>query len=492
LGFGRTLKIFITLLPSFVVYYFDRKKFLGSDKLTPQDYERMRAHARRMVNRFIELGPAFVKLGQLLSVRSDILPQPYIDEFARLQDQVPQAPFEQIERELNEEYGDYRKVFDSFEPVAINAASLGQVHEATYRGRKVVVKVLRPNVERILEEDVESIRQLLPFMSLLFGTGFIASFEAALEQFYETARQEMDYRKEAQNMKILKQSLSDYAYVVVPNLYEEVSTRRVLVMERVDGIKITDVERIRSLGIDTRALARKISRLYLSMVLRMEIFHADPHPGNLAVTTDGRIVLYDYGMVGSMSREMRDNLMWLYMALAERNPSEIREALIELGVLDPFANTYIIERAIEMALSEMQGIRISEADIRMLMYVANRVIYRFPFRLPKELVLYLRMGLLLDSLCRTLDPDFNFLNVLPSLFREEGLYREYYISRLRRTFKRVLRAIDVQLSLPSLMQEYYQLEIERARSRRGYVQLVGAFLLGIIMAGVIFYLFHIR
>ncbi len=184
--------------------------------------------------------------------------------------------------------------------------------------------------------------------------------------------------------------------------------------------------------------------------------------------------------------------MWLYMALADRNPSEIREALIELGVLDPFANTYIIERAIEMALSEMQGIRISEADIRMLMYVANRVIYRFPFRLPKELVLYLRMGLLLDSLCRTLDPDFNFLNVLPSLFREEGLYREYYISRLRRTFKRVLRAIDVQLSLPSLMQEYYQLEIERARSRRGYVQLVGAFLLGIIMAGVIFYLFHIR
>ncbi len=420
-----------------------------------------------MVQKFIKLGPAFVKFGQLLSVRSDVLPQPYMEEFYKLQDQVPQAPFEEIEKELNEEYGDYKKVFDKVEPVAINAASLGQVHEAVYKGNQVVIKVLRPNVEKVLEEDVKAIKSLLPFLSLIFGRSFVSIFETVVDQFYETAKDEMDYVKEAKNMEILKKFLSKYEFVVVPNVIKEVSTKKVLVMQRVDGIKITDVKKLDEAGIDRKALARRLSRIYLSMVLRGEVFHADPHPGNLAVSSEGKIILYDYGMIGSMSKEMRDNMMWLYMSMAQRNPSEIREALIELGVLDPFANPFVIEKAIELALSEMQGVEISEADVKTLMYVANKVIYKFPFKLPKELVLYLRMGLLLDSVCRTLDPSFNFISELPKLFREEGIYRDYYIFRLKRLYKRISKAIDSSIRLAPIMEEYYQLQMSKqSRSER--------------------------
>jgi len=301
----------------------------------------------------------------------------------------------------------------------------------------------------------------------------------------------MDYRKEAENMKLLKKYLENYDYVIVPEVIEEVSTKRVLVMERLNGIKITDVSELDKAGFNRKSLAYKISRVYLGMVLKMEIFHADPHPGNISVSKDGKIIIYDYGMVGSMSRDLRDKMIWLYMSLAEKNPSEIREALVEIGALDPFANSYVIEKGIEMALKEMEGFEVSEADVRMLMYIANRVIYRFPFRLPKDLVLYLRMGLLLDSVCRTLDPDFNFLRILPNLMREEGLIREYYIFRVKRLYQRISKAIDISLRLPSLMQERYQLEISRERESGNKRSIAAGFVLGVIVAAVIFFLFHL-
>lgn len=490
MGLKRTIYVFFLLLPSFINFYFDRKRYM-QDQDVSRYYDKMRSHAKKMVDRFIKLGPAFIKLGQLLSVRADVLPQPYMDEFYRLQDQVPQSPFDLIEKELNEEYGDYRKVFDSFEQKAVNAASLGEVHEAVYKGKPVVVKILRPNVKKIIDEDVKTIKELLPFASLIFGRVFRDTLETVVDQFYETVQDEMDYKKEAENMKLLKKYLENYDYVIVPEVIEEVSTKRVLVMERLNGIKITDVSELDKAGFNRKSLAYKISRVYLGMVLKMEIFHADPHPGNISVSKDGKIIIYDYGMVGSMSRDLRDKMIWLYMSLAEKNPSEIREALVEIGALDPFANSYVIEKGIEMALKEMEGFEVSEADVRMLMYIANRVIYRFPFRLPKDLVLYLRMGLLLDSVCRTLDPDFNFLRILPNLMREEGLIREYYIFRVKRLYQRISKAIDISLRLPSLMQERYQLEISRERESGNKRSIAAGFVLGVIVAAVIFFLFHL-
>jgi predicted unusual protein kinase regulating ubiquinone biosynthesis (AarF/ABC1/UbiB family) len=487
--FRRLIKIFFTLLPSFTYYYFDRKKALKSEDLR-EHYTSMRNNAKKMVDKFMELGPAFIKLGQLLSVRADVLPQPYMDEFVRLQDQVPPAKFEEIKKILNEDLGDISALFEEFNPVPISAASLGQVHEAKYKGKGVVVKVLRPGIGKIIDEDVSVIRRLLPLLSIFIGRAFLNSFRAAVDQFYDTVYDEMDYLKEAENMKKLKVLLSSYSYVIVPDIFSEISTRRVIVMERIDGIKVTDVQKLDKNKIDRTKIASMLSRLYLVMVLKMEIFHADPHPGNISILNDGKIVLYDFGMVGSLSKDMRDKMMWLYMALATRNTDDMIDALIDLEVLDPFVNRYVIAKGIEMALNEMEGFKVSESDVRMLMYAANRVIYRFPFRLPKQLVLYLRMGLMLDSVCRTLDPEFNFIQTLPSLFEQEGLYREYYIFRVKQIAGRVTKYLDSALRLPTLMQEYYQLEIERERKGSSVYWGVAGIIIGFVIATSIFFILH--
>lgn len=485
----RILKIFFTLLPSFTYYYFDRRKALKSEDLR-EHYNSMRNHAKKMVDKFIGLGPAFIKLGQLLSVRSDVLPQPYMDEFVRLQDQVPPAKFQGIKKIIDEDLGGIDKVFEKFNPVPISAASLGQVHEAKYRGKDVVVKIIRPGISRVIDEDVSAIKKLLPLLSVFLGKAFINSFMTAVDQFYETVYDEMDYAKEADNMKRLKKLLSSYKYVIVPDIYPEVSTKRIIVMERIDGIKVTDIKKLDERKIDRAKIASALSRLYLVMVLKMEMFHADPHPGNISILDDGKIALYDFGMVGSLSKDMRDKMMWLYISLATRNTEDMIDALIDLEVLDPFVNRYIIAKGIDMALNEMEGFRISESDVRMLMYAANRVIYRFPFRLPKQLVLYLRMGLMLDSVCRTLDPEFNFIQTLPSLFEQEGLYRDYYIFRAKQLAGRITKYLDSALRLPALMQEFYQLEIEKERKRSPISWGAAGIVLGFILATSIFFLVH--
>ncbi len=490
MSFKRILKIFFTLLPSFVRYYFDRRRALRNEDMRNY-YDTMRKHAKKMVDKFMELGPAFIKLGQLLSVRSDVLPQPYMDEFVRLQDQVPPAKFEGIKKIIDEDLGGIDKVFEEFNPVPISAASLGQVHEAKYKGNDVVVKVIRPGISSVIDEDVDSIKKLLPLLSIFLGRAFLNSFMTAIDQFYETVFEEMDYNKEANNMKRLKSLLSSYKFVVIPNIFPEVSTKRIIVMERIDGIKVTDVKKLDELKIDRTRLALQLSKLYLVMVLKMDIFHADPHPGNISILNDGRIALYDFGMVGSLSKDMRDKMIWLYISLATRNIQDMIDALIDLEVLDPFVNRYIIAKGIDLALSEMEGFQVSESDVRMLMYAANRVIYRFPFRLPKQLVLYLRMGLMLDSVCRALDPEFNFMKTLPSVFEEEGLYRDYYIFRVKQLASRITKYFDSTLRLPSMMQEYYQMQIEKERGR-GPTPWVGAgILIGFIFAAALFFIFHI-
>ncbi|MEM3811165.1 MAG: AarF/ABC1/UbiB kinase family protein [Conexivisphaerales archaeon] len=485
----RILKIFFTLLPSFIYYYFDRRKALKSEGLR-NNYNLMREHAKKMVDKFMKLGPAFIKLGQLLSVRSDVLPQPYMDEFVRLQDQVPPAKFEGIKKIIDEDLGGINKVFDEFNPIPISAASLGQVHEAKYKGRGVVVKIIRPDISKVIDEDVVVIKKLLPWMSIFMGRAFINSFMTAVDQFYETVYEEMDYAKEANNMKRLKSLLSSYNNVIVPDIFPEVSSRRIIVMERIDGIKVTDVKKLDELKINRVKIASTLSKLYLVMVLKMEMFHADPHPGNISILNDGKIALYDFGMVGSLPKDMRDKMMWLYMSLATRNTEEIIDALIDLGVLDPFVNRYIIANGIDMALNEMEGFKVSESDVRMLMYAANRVIYRFPFRIPKQLVLYLRMGLMLDSVCRILDPKFNFIQTLPSIFEQEGLYKDYYIFRVKQLAGRITKYLDSAMRLPALMQEFYQIEIEKEKKGNPISWGVAGIVLGFILAVAILFLIH--
>ncbi len=469
----RTLQITFTLLPDFINYLRDRRTLVSGQELSASDRERLKRHARSMVDKFIKLGPTFIKLGQLLSVRSDVLPQEYMDEFARLQDEVPPSPFDDILRVIKEEYGkDPGEIFEYIDPTPLSAASIGQVHRAQYKGKEVIIKVRRPMIERHIEDDYSALTTLLKLIRRVADEAFSRSFEAALEQFYSTIWDEMNYKKEAKNAKQIANELKGVGFVIVPQVFEELTTTRVLVMELLKGTKVTNTKDLDRLGVNRKEIARRLSWLYMKMLLRSEIFHADPHPGNISVSDNGKIILYDFGMVGRLTKEFRNRLLWLYYALSTKDPEEIVNALIDMRVLDPFVNRQVIVEGVALALQEFEGREVMESDVKMLMSIANRVIYRFPFRLPKELVLYLRMGLLLDSVCRALDNDFNFLVVLPGILEEEGLIREYYLFRAKKALSDFSRFINDSVKLPSLMERYYSDQLYRNNSSRNKAQTV--------------------
>jgi predicted unusual protein kinase regulating ubiquinone biosynthesis (AarF/ABC1/UbiB family) len=230
------------------------------------------------------------------------------------------------------------------------------------------------------------------------------------------------------------------------------------VLEYVEGIKINDLKALDQAGIDRHRLARRVGRIYFKMLLNQDIFHADPHPGNISIKLDGRIVLYDYGMVGSLDDETRLNLVRFYTALVDGNASRIVEVMLDLGLLQPTANRYVIQRGVELAIADMQGKKVEESEVKALMEIANRTIYQFPFKLPKNLVLYLRMLSILEGVCLALDPDFRFIKILGRLLEDEGLLNEACLAELREQIKRLTTAIDSSIELAPILKDYFKFQ----------------------------------
>lgn len=413
--------------------------------------ERYRAHGRKAVEAFIALGPAFVKLGQLLSVRPDVLPEPYVEEFARLQDEVPPAPFEEVKPIIEADLGPIDKTFDSFDPSAMSGASLGQVYKARYRGKDVVVKVNRPGIRDLVSVDVKVLRRLVPLVGRFIDRGLRASAESIVDQFSLTVLEELNYKTEAKHLLAIKRNLRGNKDVVVPDAYTEVSSERVLVMERISGIKVADVKSLDAAGIDRKRLARKVARLFLSMLLADEIFHADPHPGNISVAPDGKIILYDYGMAGTLDEETRTNLIRFYLALVTEDPDKVVDMMLQLGILDPTTNRMVVRRGIELAIADMHGRKVEDTEVKALMEIASRTIYQFPFRLPRNLVLYMRMSSILEGVCLALDQDFRFVRLLGGLLEDEGLVKEVYRRDLADELAKLRSGLEATIEVAPLL-----------------------------------------
>lgn len=418
--------------------------------------EKYKKHAKKALETFLSLGPAFIKLGQLLSVRPDVLPQPYIDEFAKLQDEVPPAPFETAKKVIEEDLGPIDKVFDSFKPEAVTGASLGQVYQAVYKGKEVVVKVNRPGIKEQIALDAKVLRRLVPLVGRFIDPGLRFSAQSIVDQFADTVEEEVDYKIEAANLLVIKKNLKGDKTVVIPGLYPEVSTTRVLVLERITGIKINDVKALDEAGLDRNKLARRISRIFFKMLLSQDVFHADPHPGNVSVLPDGRLVLYDYGMTGKLDTETRTKLVRFYTALVDENSAKIVDVMIELGILQPDTNRYVIRKGVDLAIADMQGKKVEETEIRALMEIANRTIYQFPFKLPRNLVLYMRMLSILEGVVLTLDEKFRFIHILGNLLESEGLIEEAYKEEIKDTLKRLGESLDAAVELAPMLKRFLE------------------------------------
>lgn len=475
----RALYVLAKLLPCAVALRRDRKEW--SNKEGAVDQEKYRKNARRALAAFLSLGPVYIKLGQWLSSRADILPQPYMEELAKLQDDVPAAPFEQVRPIVEAEFGPLSEAFERFETEALSGASLGQVYRARLDGQEVVVKVKRPGIEEAVERDLGALRRLLPLGLRFVDPNLGLSARAMLAQFIDSIREEMDYRAEAENLRQIRDNMRGNS-VIVPRIHESRTGRGLLVMDYVPGTKVTDIETLDKLGIDRTKLVVDIHKVFFTMLLRHSVFHADPHPGNVSVTDDGRLILYDYGMVGRLDEESRTRLVRLYLALVEKDAARTVTAMRELGMLSSDLNRSLIEQAIEMTVSALHGRRPSEMEINGLMEIANRTMSRFPFVLPKHLALYMRMASIIEGIYKAHDVDFRFVKVIKEVLEEENLIRSAYAEELKASVSRIAKSLDAVVSaapeMRRLIEETRSMRLNRRRDRTPAAAVVGAAFIG--------------
>src|SRR5215467_8028155 len=449
----RIFAIVLRLLPVVINFRKDRRDWVKTEGKNI-DEKRYVKHAQRALKTFIDLGPSYIKLGQWLSTRADILPQPYLEILSKLQDDVPPVDFSKVRPILEAELGNIDAKYEQFNTTALSGASLGQVHLAKYKGKQVIVKVTRPGIEETVGKDIYILKRILPFASRFVDPNLKFSFDAMLAQFIETIHEEMDYRVEAQNLTTIKHNLRGDKLVIIPNVVPELSSKHVITMEFIPGIKITDVESLDAIGIDREKLIVRVHHVFFKMLLRHSIFHADPHPGNISVGKNGELILYDFGMVGRLDSETRIKLIRLYLSLIEKDPSRAVNVLIELGTLEPNINRYIVEKALELSIRSLHGKEVDRMEVRALMDLTNKTLSRFPFRLPKNLALYMRMASILEGIYHYHNVRFQFVRVLVGLLEEEGLIKDAYLEEFNRNVHKFIKGIEISSELAPMIKQY--------------------------------------
>ncbi len=446
-------KTVLKLIPVIVYLRKDRREWVKKEGKNVNE-TKLRKHAERALKTFVTLGPSYIKLGQWLSSRADLLPQPYLDVLEKLQDNVRPEPFLDVKPILERELGSLENIFESFDPSAISGASLGQVYRAKYKEKDVVVKISRPNIEETIGQNIYILRKLLPLATRFIDENLRFSAEGMLSQFIETVHEEMDYRIEAKNLIQIRNNLKEDKSVIIPSVYLDRTSRHVITMEYLPGTKITDIKTLNQNNIDRAKLVYRIHRLFFKMLLRHSIFHADPHPGNIAITNEGTIILYDFGMVGRLDDETRRRLVRLYLGLVDKDPVRTTDVLLELGTLEPSVDRRLVEKGLELSIQSLHGRKVDRMEVKALQDLANKTLSRFPFRLPKNLALYMRMASILEGIYHYHNVKFQFVRVLVSLLEEEGLIKEAYIEEFKRYVNRFVRGIEVSSELAPMLKQY--------------------------------------
>ena len=423
-AYRRFFTVVRQFLPLAIAYARDRRRFLLFGSSRQVTAEQRRRRAQRLLQSLLTLGPTFIKLGQLLSTRPDILPPEYVDEFSKLQDRVPPADWEQARVVLEEELGPIDQRFSEFDTEPISGASLGQVYYAEVDGDPVAVKVRRPGVETLVEADLRVIRWTLPIIMRFVDSTRSFSLQTLADEFSKTIREEMDYGREAKMLTEIRGNFEDDERIVIPPVVETHATERVLTMEYLPGTKINDVEELDRKGIDRTALAETLERAYFQMIVEDGVFHADPHPGNLAVQDDGSIVFYDFGMSGYVDSFIQEKIVDFYTAVAEQDIDAILDALIEMGTLSPEADRQVMADVMELAIADARGEDIEQYRVQQIIQQVEDTIYEFPLRLPANLALVLRVATVVEGVCVTLDPDFDFISVATDYLQEAGYFEE--------------------------------------------------------------------
>jgi ubiquinone biosynthesis protein len=386
---------------------------------------------------FEELGTTFIKLGQILSTRADLLPPDYLAELTRLQDAAPPVPFAAVQQALVAElHQPIESVFADFEREPLAAASIGQAHAARLKdGTEVVVKIRRPGVVEQVEEDLEMLHE--------FATAATHHWEFAdrydllglAQEFSQTLRSELDYIQEGKNAERFAANFAGDPTIHIPQVFWETTTSRVLTLERIRGTKINNLAELDDQGIDRRALAEYSTNVVLKMVCEDGFFHADPHPGNFFIEADGRIGLVDFGMVGNVSERTRDQLAELLIAISDQDADRLVDVFLDLGVTRGRVDRDRLRGDVEHLLSRYWGRPLKELAIGPLLNDAFAVMREHHLHLPSNLALLLKTVIMVEGLGANLDPDFHLTTVLAP-YTKQLVLREYSPSRLARSLGR--------------------------------------------------------
>ena len=445
----------------------------------------------------IKLGVLMIKLGQFLSSRADLLPEQALAALSSLQDEVPPAPFSHVVSVLETELGKpVEQVFSVLERKCTAAASLGQVHKAVLAstGEEVAVKVQRPNIDQLVSMDLSTLKFVIWVINRFVDTSEFIDLMAVYREFKRTVYEEIDYVTETANAKRFKEMFKDDPSIYIPGVYEDYTTRRVLVLEWIDGIKINDYAAIEAAGVSRLEVAKRTVRAYFYQFFNEGFFHADPHPGNIFVLPEGKadkkvtvsegpvIAFVDFGMVGSLTKNMKKSLKELFLSFVSRDSRALVRALNKLGFIGEGANMAAMERGVSLMMEQYYGMTLGEArdmDIPEVAQDVENMLYGQPFQIPAQFAFTGRAIGVLVGVTTGLSPDFNFVEVATPYARKFlGLDAEGAGQTMQDIFNQVLETGRILLTLPRSLEQVItkletgQIEVKmngnggNARSRR--------------------------
>ncbi|ELR99465.1 AarF/ABC1/UbiB kinase family protein [Gloeocapsa sp. PCC 73106] len=361
----------------------------------------------------LELGPTFIKVGQLFSTRADLFPKEYVEELSKLQDQVPAFSYEQASAIVQTDLGkSIPELFLNFEPIPLAAASLGQVHKAQLQnGEEVVVKIQRPGLQKLFTIDLAILKKITQYFQNHPRWGKGRDWVGIYEECCRILWEETDYLKEGRNADTFRRNFRSKNWVQVPKVYWRYTSPRVLTLEYMPGIKISHYEALEAAGLDRKRLARLGAEAYLQQLLNDGFFHADPHPGNLAVSTNGSLIFYDFGMMGQIKTDVREKLMQTLFGIAEKNAERVVRSLVELGALTPIGDMGPVRRSVQFMLDNFMDQPFENQSVAAISEDLYEIAYDQPFRFPATFTFVMRAFSTLEGVGKGLDPEFNFMEV---------------------------------------------------------------------------------
>ncbi|ABC98437.1 hypothetical protein SYN65AY6LI_03615 [Synechococcus sp. 65AY6Li] len=416
---GRLIDIWRFVLTWLFYLWLDQQAWsYGGQPTAERKAKRRRARAIWIRETLLHLGPTFIKVGQFFSTRADLFPSEYVEELSKLQDRVPAFGYEQVAAIVQQELGKpIEQIYSYFDPTPLAAASLGQVHRAKLKtGEEVVVKVQRPGLTRLFTIDLEICRGIAEFFQYHTrwggpGRDWIGIYEECRRTLWE----EVDYLNEGRNADTFRRNFRDMPQIAVPKVYWRYTSPRLLTLEYLPGIKISDYEALSAAGLDRKLLARLGAEAYLRQLLKDGFFHADPHPGNIAVKPDGTLIFYDFGMMGRIRPGIKGKLVAMLAAVVAKNADLVVASLVELGVLVPTADLAPVRRSVQYMLDHFMDKPFSNSSDEISVMAISEDLYELaydqPFRFPATFTFVMRALTTLEGLGKSLDPEFNFLEV---------------------------------------------------------------------------------